>query len=168
MAKRTFSTLFIAILAMPLHAELITPQLNSPQIQNLAAHALKSSDKKFNDSLPASINVIEKLNAVSAMTVKKFSQTGTASWYGRQFHGRKTATGEKFNMNALTAAHPTLPLNCSVRVTNQSNGKSVIVKINDRGPFNSNRVLDLSYGAAKALDIADQGLAKVKIERIDY
>lgn len=96
---------------------------------------------------------------------KQFKQqTGMASWYGRQFHGRLTANGERFNMHNMTAAHKSLPLGCTVRVTNKENGKSVIVKVNDRGPFVGNRVLDLSYAASKALGFTDKGLAKVHIE----
>jgi len=112
-------------------------------------------------------SVIEKLNTVASNTVSKFSQTGVASWYGRQFHGRKTASGETFDMNAMTAAHRSLPLNCYIRVTNRSNGKSVTVKVNDRGPFDGNRVLDLSYGAAKSIGVTNAGTAKVSIERVD-
>ena len=111
-------------------------------------------------------SVIEKLNNVASNTVRRFSQTGVASWYGRQFHGRPTASGETYDMNALTAAHRTLPLNCYIRVTNNNNGKSVVVKVNDRGPFHGNRVVDLSYGAAKLLGITNQGTAKVNIERV--
>ncbi|WP_326519138.1 septal ring lytic transglycosylase RlpA family protein [Acinetobacter sp. CAAS 2-6] len=112
-------------------------------------------------------SVIEKLNTVASNTVRKFSQTGMASWYGRQFHGRKTANGETFDMNELTAAHRSLPLNCYIRVTNKTNGRSVVVKVNDRGPFHGNRVLDLSYGAAKRLGITNAGTAKVSIERVE-
>ena len=111
--------------------------------------------------------VLEKLTAVASNTVNKFKQTGLASWYGRQFHGRKTASGETFDMNAMTAAHRSLPLNCFIRVTNKNNGKSVVVKVNDRGPFHGNRVLDLSYGAAKQLGITNAGTAHVNIERVD-
>jgi rare lipoprotein A len=91
-------------------------------------------------------------------------QTGMTSWYGRAHHGKKTASGERFNMYGLTAAHRTLPLGTMVRVTNVANGKSVIAKVNDRGPFHGNRVLDLSQGAAKALDMMKSGTAKVQIE----
>ncbi|MPW43213.1 septal ring lytic transglycosylase RlpA family protein [Acinetobacter guerrae] len=112
-------------------------------------------------------SVIEKLNTVASNTVRKFTQTGVASWYGRQFHGRKTASGDTFDMNELTAAHRSLPLNCYIRVTNKDNGKSVVVKVNDRGPFHGNRVLDLSYGAAKRIGITNAGTAKVSIERVD-
>lgn len=134
----------------------------------------RTGDKVYQETVSAKIevpqeapSVVDKLNTVASNTVRKFSQTGMASWYGRQFHGRKTASGETFDMHALTAAHRTLPLNCYVRVTNQTNGKSVVVKINDRGPFHGNRVLDLSYGAAKQLGITDAGTAKVSIERVD-
>lgn len=112
-------------------------------------------------------DVLERLTAVASNSVSKFKQTGLASWYGRQFHGRKTASGETFDMNGLTAAHRSLPLNCYVKVTNKTNGKSVVVKVNDRGPFHGNRVLDLSYGAAKQLGVTNAGTAKVSIERVD-
>ena len=134
----------------------------------------RSGDKIRRQTIAAKIeipedepSVIEKLNTVASNTVRKFSQTGAASWYGRQFHGRKTASGETFDMNAMTAAHRSLPLNCYIRVTNKTNGKSVVVKVNDRGPFHGNRVLDLSYGAAKQLGITNAGTAKVNIERVD-
>ena len=133
----------------------------------------RSGDKVRRETIAAKIeipedepSVIEKLNTVASNTVRKFSQTGTASWYGRQFHGRKTASGETFDMNAMTAAHRSLPLNCYIRVTNKNNGKSVVVKVNDRGPFHGNRVLDLSYGAAKQIGITSDGTAKVNIERV--
>ena len=111
--------------------------------------------------------MIEKLNTVASNTVRKFSQSGVASWYGRQFHGRRTASGETFDMNGLTAAHRSLPLNCYIRVTNKDTGKSVVVKVNDRGPFHGNRVLDLSYAAAKQIGLANAGTANVNIERVD-
>ncbi len=85
--------------------------------------------------------------------VSKFSQRGEASWYGRKFHGRRTASGERYNMHALTAAHRTLPFASYVRVTNLVNGKHVVVRINDRGPFHSKRIIDLSYGAARAIGL---------------
>ncbi|MEB3753983.1 septal ring lytic transglycosylase RlpA family protein [Acinetobacter sp. MD2(2019)] len=112
-------------------------------------------------------SVIDRLNTVASNTVRRFSQTGIASWYGRQFHGRKTASGDTFDMNALTAAHRSLPLNCYIRVTNKDNGRSVVVKVNDRGPFHGNRVLDLSFAAAKQIGLTNSGTAKVSIERVD-
>ncbi len=92
-----------------------------------------------------------------------YTQVGIASWYGPNFHGKKTATGEIYNMYDLTAAHKTLPLNTYVKVINLENGKSVVVRINDRGPFVKNRILDLSYAAAKKLGITKKGTALVKI-----
>jgi rare lipoprotein A len=90
--------------------------------------------------------------------------SGSASWYGGQFHGRKTANGERFNMHDLTAAHRSLPFGTKVRVTNQKNGKSVVVRINDRGPFVGKRVIDLSRGAAQAVSMVSSGVAPVKLQ----
>lgn len=128
--------------------------LNSPLIASRSGHADKPVD------------VLERLTAVASKTVSKFKQTGLASWYGRKFHGRKTASGETFDMHGLTAAHRSLPLNCYIKVTNKDNGKSVIVKVNDRGPFHGNRVLDLSYGAAKQIGLTQKGIGNVAIERV--
>lgn len=142
--------------------------LNSLSITERSGDQIRRQTIAAKIEIPAEEpSVIEKLNTVASNTVRKFSQTGMASWYGRQFHGRKTASGEMFDMNAMTAAHRSLPLNCYIRVTNKNNGKSVVVKVNDRGPFHGNRVLDLSYGAAKQLGITNAGTAKVSIERID-
>ncbi len=142
--------------------------LNSLSITERSGDQIRRQTIAAKIEIPAEEpSVIEKLNTVASNTVRKFSQTGMASWYGRQFHGRKTASGETFDMNAMTAAHRSLPLNCYIRVTNKNNGKSVVVKVNDRGPFHGNRVLDLSYGAAKQLGITNAGTTKVSIERID-
>ncbi|MGH7896723.1 MAG: septal ring lytic transglycosylase RlpA family protein, partial [Candidatus Binatia bacterium] len=89
-------------------------------------------------------------------------QVGHASWYGRAHHGLKTANGEVFNQNHLTAAHPSLPFGTRVRVTNLKNGKSVVVRVNDRGPYVRGRIIDLSAAAARALKIG--GVAKVRLE----
>nr|WP_245413759.1 septal ring lytic transglycosylase RlpA family protein [Fulvimarina endophytica] len=89
---------------------------------------------------------------------------GHASFYGKRFHGRTTANGEKFNMNAMTAAHKTLPFGTKVKVTNRSNGKSVVVRINDRGPYIRGRVIDLSRGAAAKIGMINSGTANVKID----
>ncbi len=112
------------------------------------------------------MSVLDRLSSVANDTVRKFKQTGIASWYGHQFNGRKTANGERFDMNAMTAAHRSLPLACFIRVTNKDNGKSVVVKVNDRGPYSGNRILDLSYGAAQKLGIVNQGMGNVTIERV--
>ncbi|MDO4426676.1 MAG: septal ring lytic transglycosylase RlpA family protein [Moraxella sp.] len=131
---------------------------------SLAAGVLAS---QVNLSSHQNDDVLGQLTAVASNTVNRFKQTGLASWYGRQFHGKKTASGERFDMNAMTAAHRSLPMNCYVRVTNKDNGKSVVVRINDRGPFHGNRVLDLSYGAAKAIGITEKGVGNVTIERVE-
>lgn len=97
----------------------------------------------------------------------QFMQVGLASWYGPRFHGNRTADGERFNMNALTAAHRTLPFNSYVRVTDLATGRSVIVRINDRGPYDGHRIIDLSRRAARDLGITDDGTARVRIEWVD-
>ena len=100
-------------------------------------------------------------------TAKGFSEDGIASWYGKKFHGRKTASGERYNQNKMTAAHKTLPFGTRVRVKNRDNGKSVIVTINDRGPFKKGRVIDVSRAAARKLDMVGTGTARVNIKVMD-
>ncbi len=97
-----------------------------------------------------------------------FSQRGVASWYGSKFHGRKTSNGEIYDMYAMTAAHKTLPLGVHVRVTHLQNGRTVTVRVNDRGPFVAGRIIDLSYSAAKQLGIVDAGTAQVKVQALGY
>ena len=99
-------------------------------------------------------------------TASGYDEVGVASWYGSDFHGKKTANGQTYNMYGLSAAHKTLPLGTRVRVTRLSNNASVVLVINDRGPFVSGRILDLSYGAAKELDMVHAGVAKVRISAI--
>jgi len=96
----------------------------------------------------------------------QFSQTGTASMYGKKFHNRKTANGERFNMHDHTAAHPFLAFGTHVKVTNLRNNKSIVVRINDRGPFVKGRIIDLSYAAAQELDFIRQGTTRVKVETL--
>lgn len=100
-------------------------------------------------------------------TVKGYRQRGEASWYGTKFHGRKTANGEQYNMYAMSAAHKTLPLPSYARVTNLDNGRSVIVRVNDRGPFVAGRIIDLSYTAAQKLGYIDRGVAPVEVVALD-
>ncbi|MCH9808970.1 MAG: septal ring lytic transglycosylase RlpA family protein [Alphaproteobacteria bacterium] len=95
-----------------------------------------------------------------------YDRTGTASWYGDDFHGRLTSNGEVFDMHRLTAAHPTLPLPSRVRVTNLDNGRSLVVRVNDRGPFVHNRIIDLSRASAKTLGFQHKGTARVRVEYI--
>jgi len=114
---------------------------------------------------PTQYTVLGKTYTVMAKA-KNFKQVGLASWYGKKFQGQRTSSGEKFDMFKLTAAHKNLPIPCYAKVTNQENGKSVIVKINDRGPFHSDRVMDVSWAAAAKLDMLGKGTSKVKIEVI--
>lgn len=98
---------------------------------------------------------------------KGFRQRGLASWYGNKFHGRHTSNGEIYSMYEMTAAHKTLPIPCYVKVTNLGNGRTVIVRVNDRGPFHGDRIIDLSYAAAKKLGYSDKGTANVEVSVID-
>jgi rare lipoprotein A len=98
---------------------------------------------------------------------KRYVASGTASWYGTKFHGQNTANGEVYDLYGMSAAHKTLPLPSYVRVTNLDNNRTVILRVNDRGPFYSDRIIDLSYAAAKKLGYAESGTARVKVEGID-
>lgn len=103
---------------------------------------------------------------IPATSLRPYREKGVASWYGRKFHGQKTANGETYDMFAMMAAHPTLPLPSFARVTNPATGKTVIVRVNDRGPFLHDRVIDLSYAAAHRLGIAQKGSGEVEVEAI--
>ena len=131
------------------------------------------------DAVPDAVPKIEPFVAGTSKPYVVFGKTytpdlsggpyqaqGRASWYGRKFHGNTTATGERYNMYTMTAAHPTLPLPSYARVTRVSNGKSVVVRVNDRGPFLNDRVIDLSYVAAYKLGMLGPGSAEVLVERI--
>jgi rare lipoprotein A len=102
--------------------------------------------------------------SASARVKEGHTQSGVASYYHDSLHGRKTASGEVYNKRAVSAAHKSLPLGTKVRVTKLSNGKSIVVRINDRGPFVKGRIIDLSRSAAKKLGIINSGIAKVKVE----
>jgi rare lipoprotein A len=101
-----------------------------------------------------------------ATTPKQPGMQGIASWYGKTFHGKKTASGERFDSNLLTAAHRTLPFGTRVRVTSLSNRKSVVVRINDRGPFAYDCIIDLSFAAARQIDLLEKGHDEVVIEKL--
>lgn len=103
---------------------------------------------------------------VPARALVAYRRQGTASWYGRKFHGQRTVSGEIYDMYAMTAAHPTLPIPSYARITNLENSRSVIVRINDRGPFSSGRMMDLSYAAAYRLGFAESALANIEVETI--
>jgi rare lipoprotein A len=104
-----------------------------------------------------------RYSPVSAAKPGAFREIGDASYYGKECHGGPTASGETFDMYKLTAAHPSLPFGTRVRVTNLANGASVVVRINDRGPFTKGRIIDLSYEAAKRIKMIDAGVARVEV-----
>ena len=110
--------------------------------------------------------MIDNMVYIPKISAKHFKQTGIASWYGTKFHKKYTSSKEKYDMYAMTAAHKTLPLPTYLKVVNLENHKSIIVKVNDRGPFVDNRVIDLSYAAANKLGFAKKGTAKVSIKSI--
>jgi rare lipoprotein A len=107
-----------------------------------------------------------KVTSKTSKSIHTAYQIGDASWYGKSFHGRATASGEDFDMFELTAAHRQLPLGSLVKVTNLHNGKWIVVRVNDRGPFVKNRILDLSYGAARMLDF-HRGIEKVRLDLVE-
>jgi rare lipoprotein A len=109
----------------------------------------------------------QKTEKIAKKAPKKSAQIGSASWYGKGFQGRPTASGEPYDMYQFTAASKSLPLGTWVKVTNLRNGKWLIVKVNDRGPYVGNRIMDVSYGAAQMLDFKSRGLTKVKLEVVE-
>jgi rare lipoprotein A len=127
-----------------------------------AAQGPNNSEARSAPSSSAQIKP-EKLRDLAK---KKPYEVGTASWYGEYFDGRPTASGEDFDMYDMTAAHPTLPLGSYVRVTNLRNGRAVVVKVNDRGPIVPGRIIDLSYGAAEALQFQNRGLQTVRLDLV--
>lgn len=126
----------------------------------------KDVEPQYEPYLPASMRPYTVLGKsyTPLKTGKGYSNTGIASWYGKKFHGHLTANGEIYNMFTMTAAHKTLPLPSFVRVTNLNNGRQAVVRVNDRGPFHQNRIIDLSYAAAMKLGVLDTGTAKVKVD----
>ena len=132
------------------------------------------------DAIPDATPKVEPLNAranqpyialdnkyIPMTSFYPYKERGIASWYGKRYHGKKTSIGEYYDMYSMTGAHTTLPIPCYVRVTNTENGKSVIVRINDRGPFKKDRVIDLSFAAAYKLRLSDKGSGPVEVELID-
>src|SRR3979409_239193 len=109
-------------------------------------------------------NAVTRLKVTAHTGKPRAYQVGTASWYGEYFDGKPTASGEDYDMYDMTAAHPTLPLGSYVRVTNLRNGKAVVVRVNDRGPGVPARIIDLSYGAAQALQFKEKGLQRVRLD----
>jgi len=133
-----------------------------PPIKKTSSQEVNKSTAKKNKNNPENKKQQPKVN----LDKKKYQ--GLSSYYGKQFHGKLTANGEVYDMYGLTAAHKTFPLNTICRVTNLSNGKSLILRINDRGPYVGDRILDCSYGAAKKLDFLTEGVTEVKIQIIEW
>lgn len=141
---------------------------HAKHVPNLAKvkDAVPKSEPKSKYGNPKSYVVFNKRYQVMDSS-KDYKQKGFASWYGKKFHGYRTSSGEPYDMFQMTAAHKSLPLPTYAWVTNLGNGKRVIVKINDRGPFHDDRIIDLSYAAATKLDMLGKGTAKVEVEAID-
>ena len=160
--------LILALIALGLLA------LSACSTANLAVHVAKSlkSETKQTRPLPPAARDEYKLGSPYRIEGvwyhpnydPRYDRTGLASWYGTAFHGRPTANGERFDMNAVSAAHPTLPLPSRVRVTNLENGRQLIVRVNDRGPFIDGRLIDLSRRGAQLLGFHRKGLARVRVQ----
>ena len=129
-------------------------------------NAVPKSEPRSKYGNPKNYKVLGKWYSVKESSTG-YKEKGIASWYGKKFHGHRTSSGETYNMYGMTAAHKTLPLPTYVRVTHLKNGRSVIVKVNDRGPFHDNRIIDLSYSAAKKLGVTAKGTGAVEVTAID-
>src|SRR3954469_8818516 len=162
----------------------VTPAPSTPSAPPASSKYYLDDGPGFNppanlDAVPDAVPRIEPLHRaanrpyavlgreyVPATSLKPYQERGVASWYGRKFHGQKTSIGETYDMYAMTAAHPTLPLPSYARVTNVATGQSVVVRVNDRGPFLHNRPIDLSYAAAHRVGIVQKGSGNVEVEAI--
>lgn len=129
-----------------------------------AAHGPSTAEKSASASVQASPVQTASLNLKAILKHRKPYEVGPASWYGKFFHGKQTASGETYNMYEMTAAHPDLPLGTRVLVTDLHNGKSVVVRVNDRGPLVPGRIIDLSYGAAQELGFTRKGVQRVRLD----
>lgn len=139
-----------------------SPRYKQGKVHNASSKRSKAISKKVK-FIP-----VTKAPTLAEFDTSKKVYEGISSFYGKDFHGKITANGEIFDMYGLTAAHKTIPLNTVVRVTNKANNKSLILRINDRGPYVAGRMLDCSFGAAKKLDFIVQGTAEVKLEVIEW
>lgn len=147
-------------------ASVVSSQPEAPVVKNEQAPAAPATPAAPVTNAKSYSYTVKGKTYQTLKTADNFSAQGTASWYGKPFHNRKTASGETYNMYSMTAANKTLPLSSYVQVTNLNNGKKVIVKINDRGPFVGDRLIDLSYAAAKQLDMVQHGTAQVDIRAV--
>ena len=147
----------------PIHVSRDGPPIAGPVALDRVSDAYVKDERVGRAGNPESYVVFGRRYHVMK-TSQGFKERGYASWYGKKFHGRKTSNGEIYNMYGMTAAHKTLPIPSYVRVKNLENGREAIVRVNDRGPFHSNRIIDLSYTAAFKLGVLKKGTAKVEIE----
>jgi len=138
-----------------------SPETPTPSPDEATPENKTSITQRIADIKDQTLQTVE----LAQKTVANWQQEGVASWYGPGFHGRKTASGERFNTNELTAAHLSLPFGTKLLVRNESNGKEVVVRVNDRGPYIKSRIIDLSNAAARALGI--QGIGRVIIQRLE-
>jgi rare lipoprotein A len=149
-----------------------TEQISTTDLSNQSSVTTASSARhKFRHHATSDVGDSDTANTADEEEnllprIARYLKQGIASWYGSKFHGKKTASGEIYDMYAMTAAHNTLPISSYARVTNLENQRSVIVRINDRGPFHSDRIMDLSYAAAKKLDLHQTGAAAVEVKAI--
>jgi len=169
--KRTIFILFNCFLLFSCGRldKVLTPGDSAPKSKidvTTIPNAVPKSESKSRYGNPSSYVVFGKRYYVMDSS-KGYAEKGIASWYGTKFHGRRTSSGETYDMYAMTAAHKTLPLPTYVRVTNLNNKKFVILKVNDRGPFHENRIIDLSYTAAIKLDIIKNGTGLVEVRAIE-
>ena len=141
------------------------PPVRSHSNSELPPDAVPRVEPKSRYGNPASYVVFGK-RYYTLGSADGFVEQGTASWYGKKFHGRRTSSGETYDMHAMTAAHKSLPLPTYVQVTNLTNGRSTVVKVNDRGPFVGERIIDLSFSAARKLDMVRAGIAHVEIRSL--
>jgi len=164
--NKVIPVLLIFVLCSCTAEQVKTSDLSTPPSVTTAFTTLQKSrlHSKLHIGNPDTQNIAEEESLLPRIT--RYLKQGIASWYGSDFHGKKTASGEIYDMYAMTAAHKTLPLSSYARITNLENQRSVIVRINDRGPFHGDRVLDLSYAAAKKLDLDQAGTGSVEIKAI--
>ena len=152
------------ILATGLGLAVLSSPVMAKEAKASKAKVVHTTVKVSKSSVSGQVNKVS-YSPVSAKA--KFASAGVASYYGPGFHGRRTANGERFDMHAMTAAHRTLPFGTLAKVTNLSNGKSTVVRVNDRGPYVGNRVIDLSVAAAKQIGSTHSGVAQVSLEIVN-
>ena len=155
--------LVFGVLAGCVVGVVVTGCATSPRFASRSTSPSPKGDKNGESTKPAESKVPRNLIGKVLLTLE-----GVASYYADEFHGKQTSNGEIYDMNDLTAAHRTFPFGTKVRITHLENGKTVLVRVNDRGPFHEGRIIDLSLGAAKELDLVKTGTARVRIEVLEW